>query len=177
MEVLKAIENRRSIRAYSDAPVPKDQLIRFLEAIRLAPSWKDKQCCNVIVLSDREQIRKLGELLNGNPGRAVFETVPYFIVVTADPAKSGVRDDKPYYMTDAGIALENGVLAAVEMGLGTCFIGAFTEGPIKEFLGIPDALHIVALTPLGVPAEEPAARPRKPLGELAFDGAWGVPFA
>ncbi|MGM9614279.1 MAG: nitroreductase family protein [Oscillospiraceae bacterium] len=177
MEVFEAIKARRSVRAFTDAPVSKEQLTRFLEAIRLAPTWKDKQCCNVIVLSDRAQIRKLGELLRGNPGPAVFDTVPYFIVVTADPALSGVRDDKPYYMTDAGIALENGVLAATEMGLGTCWIGAFTEGPIKEFLGIPENIRIVAFTPLGHPAEAPDARPRKALDELAFDGAWGKPLA
>ncbi len=177
MEVYEAIRFRRSVRAYTDAPVSKEQLTRFLEAIRLAPSWKDKQCCSVIVLSDRAQLRKLGELLHGNPSPAVFDIVPYFIVVTADPSLSGVRDDKPYYMTDAGIALENGVLAATEMGLGTCWIGAFTEAPIKELLGIPENIRIVAFTPLGVPAEAPEARPRKDLTELAFDGVWGKPLA
>ena len=176
MEVFEAIRTRRSIRAYRDEPVAREQLLRFLEAIRLAPSWKDKQCWNVIVLSDREQIRKLGELLRWNPGKAVFDTAPCFIVVTADPEKSGIRDDKPYYMTDVGIALENGVLAAAEMGLGTCWVGAFTEGPIKDFLGIPESIRIVALTPLGIPAEAPEPRPRKPLEELVFDGAWGVPL-
>ena len=177
MEVFEAIRTRRSIRAYRDEPVPREQLLRFLEAIRLAPSWKDKQCWNVIVLSDRERIRQLGELLRWNPGKAVFDTAPYFIVVTADPEQSGVRDDKPYYMTDVGIALENGVLAAAEMGLGTCWVGAFTEGPIKELLGIPESIRVVALTPLGIPAEAPEPRPRKSMEELAFDGAWGVPLS
>lgn len=176
MEVFEAIEKRRSVRAYTDAPVTDAQLARFLEAIRLAPSWKDKQCWNVIVLTEREDILQLGELLRYNPGRAVFDTVPVFIVLTADPEKSGVRDDKPYYMTDIGIALQNGVLAAEDMGLGTCWVGAFSEGPIKEFLGVPESCRIVAFTPLGVPAEDPAPRPRKPMEELAFRGRWGVPF-
>ena len=172
MEVFEAIEKRRSIRAYQDAPVTEEQLARFLEAVRLAPSWKNKQCWNAIVLTDRQDILTLGELLRWNPGRAVFDTVPCFVVFTADPGKSGVRDDKPYYMTDIGIAMENAVLAATEMGLGTCWVGAFTEGPIKEFLGIPEELHIVALTPLGIPAEEPEPRPRKAMEELAFGERW-----
>lgn len=173
MEVFEAIQKRRSVRAYADAPVTGEQLRRFLEAARLAPSWKDYQCWNAVVLSDRADIQKLGELLRYNPGRAVFDAVPYFIVFTADPEKSGVRDDKPYYMTDVGIALENAVLAATEMGLGTCWIGAFTEAPIKEFLGIPENLRIVALTPLGVPAEAPDPRPRKDMAEFAYFGRWG----
>ena len=177
MDVMEAIEKRRSIRRYQDAPVSREQLARFLEAVRLAPSWKDRQCWNVIVLSDRERILKLGELLRQNPGRTVFETVPYFIVFTADPEKSGVRDDKPYYMTDVGIAMQNAVLAAEEMGLGTCWVGSFTEGPIREFLGVPDHLRIVAMTPLGVPAEAPDARPRMSMAELAYENAWGQPLA
>ena len=173
MEVFEAIEQRRSIRAYADAPVSREQLDRFLRAALLAPSWKDYQCWNVVVVSDREDIRQLGELLRHNPGREVFDTVPYIIVFVADPEKSGIRDGKPYYMTDVGIAMENAVLAAAEMGLGTCWVGAFTEGPIKEFLGIPESLRIVALTPLGVPAESPEPRPRKPMEEFAFFGRWG----
>lgn len=176
MEVMEAIEKRRSIRAYESTPLTREQLTRFLEAVRLAPSWKDRQCWNVIVLTDRERILKLGELLRYNPGRGVYDTAPCFIVLTADPEKSGVRDDKPYYMTDAGIALENGVLAAAEMGLGTCWVGSFTEGPVKELLGIPESIRIAAITPLGVPAEAPAPRPRKPMAELAFGERWGEPL-
>lgn len=173
MNVFEAIEARRSVRAYADTPITGEQLTRFLEAARLAPSWKDKQCWNAVVLTDREDIRTLGGLLKYNPGAEVFETVPCFVVFTADPEKSGVRNGKPYYMTDVGIAMENAVLAATEMGLGTCWIGAFTEDPIKEFLGIPENLRIVAVTPLGVPAESPAPRPRKSLEEFAFFGRWG----
>ncbi len=174
MNVMEAIEKRRSIRVYQDAPVSREQLMTFLEAIHLAPSWKDMQCWQVIVLSDREQIMKLGELLNHNPRReGVFETVPYFIAVVADPTQSGDEEGKQYYMTDIGIALENGCLAATEMGLGTCWIGLFEEQPIKEFLGIPEPYRLVALTPLGVPAQDPKPRPRKALEDFVYDGVWG----
>lgn len=176
MTVMEAIEKRRSIRAYQDTPVSRDQLMTFLEALRLAPSWKDKQCWQVVVLSDREQIKALGELLRHNPGKAVYDTVPYFIVVAADPTASGQRESKDYCMTDVGIALENACLAATEMGLGTCWVGAFQDGPIKEFLNIPDHLRLVAMTPLGVPAEAPAPRPRKAMAEFVFDGTYGNPL-
>ena len=173
MDVMQAIASRRSIRAYADTPVTDEQLGRFLEAARLAPSWKNQQCWHAVVLQDRGDILRLGELLRYNPGRAVFDTAPCFVVFTADPAASGVRDDKPYYLTDVGIAMQNAVLAATGMGLGTCWIGSFTEGPIRDFLGIPDNLRIVAITPLGVPAESPAPRPRRDLVDCVFFGRWG----
>lgn len=176
MDVMKAIQERRSIRAYKNDAVSKEQLMTVLEAARLAPSWKDRQCWSIIVVSEREQIKALGELLRYNPDEAVFDTVPYFLVFCADPAKSGSRDEKTYYMTDIGICMQNAVLAAKELGLGTCWVGAFNEQPIKELLGIPGNIKIVSLTPLGVPAESPEARPRMAISEFVYDGVWGKPL-
>lgn len=179
MTVMEAIEKRRSIRSYEDAPVSREQLLTFLEAIHLAPSWKNSQGWKVIVLSDRQRILALGELLHHNPGKGesgVFDKVPYFIAVAADPSVSGDEEGKPYYLTDIGICLENACLAATEMGLGTCWIGWFEEQPIREFLGLPDGLRLVALTPLGVPAQDPKPRPRKALSEFVYADVYGKPF-
>lgn len=176
MNVFDAIETRRSIRAYKSTPITKEQLTRFLEAARLAPSWKDKQCWRILVVTDRDTIQGLGELLRWNPGKEVYATAPCFVLFFADPALSGVRDEKPYYMTDVGICMENAVLAATEMGLGTCWVGALTEGPIKEYLGVPEELRLVALTPLGVPAETPDARPRMAMEEFISHDRWGQPM-
>ena len=79
--------------------------------------------------------------------------------------------------TDTSIVTDHMMLQATDLGLGTCWVGAFTEQPVKEFLGIPDNLRIVAFTPLGVPAETPDPRPRKSRKELAFHGAWGTPLS
>jgi len=174
---MQAIQERKSIRRYQAAPVSGEQLLAVLEAARLAPSWKDKQCWSVIVVSGRERIKALGEVLRFNPGESVFDTVPYFLVFCADPEKSGQREGKDYYMTDIGISLQNAVLAAWEQGLGTCWIGAFQEQAVKEFLNVPENLRVVALTPLGVPAESPNPRPRMELKDFVYDGAWGKPFA
>lgn len=176
MTVKEAIEARRSVRAYEDTPLTKDQLAAFLEAVRLAPSWKDKQCWRVMVITDRDTILGLAPLLRNNPGEDVYKTAPCFVLFFADPALSGNRDEKPYYMTDIGICMENAVLAATEMGLGTCWVGAFTEGPIKEYLGVPEELRLVALTPLGVPAEAPAPRPRMELSDFVFQNRWNQPL-
>ena len=176
MEVMEAIRARRSIRAYKPAPLAEAQLAAFLEAVRLAPSWKDRQCWQVVVITDRETILGLAPLLRNNPGQQVYETAPCFVLFFADPARSGERDGKPYYMTDIGIAMENAVLAATELGLGTCWVGAFDEEPIKEYLGAPQNLRLVALTPLGVPDETPDPRPRMELSEFVHHNRWGQPM-
>jgi nitroreductase len=67
---------------------------------------------------------------------------------------------------DVAIAFEHLILQAQAEGLGTCWIGAFYEEEVKALLGVPAAVRVLGLTPLGYPAENPAARPRKPLTEI-----------
>ncbi|MGQ9730092.1 MAG: nitroreductase family protein [Candidatus Zipacnadales bacterium] len=63
-------------------------------------------------------------------------------------------------------------LAAVSVGLGTCWIGAFEEDQVRKVLGIPASWRVVCLTPLGRPAEQPEPRPRKPLTEIIYEDRW-----
>jgi len=71
---------------------------------------------------------------------------------------------------DTSIALSFVVLQAQELGLGTVWLGAFSEPQVKEILGIPKHVRVIALTPLGYPAEQPDAKPRKSVGEIiAYD--------
>ncbi|MBM1155044.1 nitroreductase family protein, partial [archaeon] len=78
---------------------------------------------------------------------------------------------------DTAIAVEHIVLAAAAKGLGTCWIGSFNEQKVRELVGAPEHLQVVALLALGYPAEEPPPRPRKPLTEIAFIEKYGQPFA
>ena len=88
------------------------------------------------------------------------------IVACADAAKVGSREDQYYYLVDIGIAMEHLMLAAVDRGLGTCWVVGFSEAKVKEILGVPENIRVVALTPLGYPTEEPPARGRKSLEEI-----------
>ena len=155
MELFEAIGARRSIRAYTDEAVPEEKIMQILEAGRLAPSWKNWQCWKFILVSD------------------TYQNAPYFIVVCGDPEQSGKEDGKEYYMTDCGITLDHMTLAATALGLGTCWIGLFEEAPVKELLGIPENIKVVALTPVGVPAKNPKPRPRKDLSEMLYKNKWG----
>jgi nitroreductase len=67
---------------------------------------------------------------------------------------------------DVSIAFSFMMLQATELGLGTCWLGAFDENAARKILGVPDHVRIVAMTPLGYPDEVPAGRPRKSLDEV-----------
>lgn len=175
MDIFDVFRKRRSIRKYTAEPVEDEKLEAVLEAARLAPSWKNQQCWRFLVL--REPARRaalLASFHEDNPGRKSLALAPLAIVVCADPAASGSEEGKDYYLADAAIAFEHLCLAAHGLGLGTCWLGWFDEGSLKETLGIPAELRVVGVTPLGYPDQEPKARPRKELGEIAYLEEWGV---
>jgi nitroreductase len=161
MEFMDVVRKRRSIRRYKPDPVPEEEIQYILEAARLAPSWANTQCWHFIVVTDPEVKMKIGEA-----GFRWSARGPAMIVACADPAQSGFREDQLYYLVDIGIALEHLVLAAVDRGLGTCWVVGFHEDQVKEILGVPENIRVIALTPLGYPAEEPSARSRKSLEQI-----------
>lgn len=174
MDVLQAIADRRSIRKYQDIPVENEKIKQILDAARLAPSWKNQQCWRFLVLTESAKKKRLLEAFpEGNPGKGALAQAPCIIVVCADPAESGVENGIDYYIADTAIAFEHLCLAAHALGLGTCWMGWFAEGPIKEALGIPEGIRVVGMTPVGYPDQSPKPRPRKELAEIAFYENWG----
>ena len=171
MEFFETVAARRSIRKYQDTPVPRETVDRILEAARLSPSWCNRQCHRYIVVSDPEKRSMLGELID-NPSKACYETAPYAIVLCADSTDSGFNSGKEYYLVDCGISMEHVVLAATNEGLATCWVGAFAEYPVRNLLGIPQDVKIVAITPLGYADEDPEPRPRMPIEKMTFEGNW-----
>jgi nitroreductase len=184
MEVLKAIKMRRSIRRYKSDPVDDKTLEKILEAGRWAPSWANTQCWRFIVVRDSKIKGKLADTLVAvsadRPNRAAeaIKNAPVAIVACAEMGKSGYRfgeikepaTDKGdfWYMFDVALAMQNLVLAAHSIGLGTVYIGAFDAKKVATILGVPQGFCVVAMTPLGYPDEEPPARPRKELSEIVF---------
>ena len=160
MGVFDTIKDRRSIRTYKDERIAKDKLEKLLEAARLAPSAANRQNWKFIVVEDEEIKKQLVAACNNQP-----------LVGTASNIIAGVGDpSQKWHQVDLAIALEHIVLEAVELGLGTCWIGAFNEDKVKKLLKIPQDKKVVALLTVGVPAESPAARPRKSLEEIvAYD--------
>ncbi len=163
MELMEVIRKRRSVRRYKPDPVPEEDIEYVLEAARLAPSWANTQCWHFVVVTDEDVKKEVAQAGNGNRWIA---RAPVIIVACADPTGPGTRDDIPNYLVDMGIAIEHLILAATERGLGTCWIGAFHESKVKEALGVPGNIRVVASTPLGYPDEAPAPVSRKGLEEI-----------
>lgn len=151
MEFIDVVKSRTSVRVYSDTPVEKEKITYVLDCARRAPSWANTQCWRFIIVKNKERIARVAKnsLIN-----QWLKTTPVLIIACADPAESGRRNALDYYLVDVAIALENLVLAATDVGLGTCWIGGFDEEKIKEQFEIPKRIRIVALTPLGYPAEK-----------------------
>ena len=186
MEVFEAIKTRRSIRKYSDKTVEEEKLQAVLEAVRMAPSWANKQCWRLIVVKDRamkDRISVLSSLesyfaplgYKSNPSMKALADAPVVIVLCADPGQSGVVWGQNYYLVDVGLAAQNLMLAARDRGLGTVFVGIYDEDKLKSLLHIPPEIRVVGLFPLGYPVEEKKDGPaRKPQEELFFYEQWGV---
>lgn len=176
MEFLEVITKRKSIRKYTADPIEKDKLQRIFDAARYAPSWKNMQCWRFMAIDDRETIEKVKAHCDDWNKKIISDELPMVVLLFAVEADSGVRDGKDYYMLDAGLAMEHLMLAAANEGLGTCWLGLFDEQPINEALDIPEGVRLVAISPLGYPAQDPAPRPRKELSEIAFGNVWGKPI-
>ena len=189
MEVFEAIRNRRSIRNFSDAPVDDAMIDKILEAGRWAPSWANTQCWRFVVIRD-PQVKaavadtmmkiQLPDRVVDNPATKAINAAPVLIAVCAETGKSGgkpgpagtggqftyVTDKGDWFMFDAALAVENMCLAIHALGLGTVILGLFDAPAAEKALNVPEGLRVTVLMPVGVPAREGNAPPRKELTEL-----------
>jgi len=163
MHVKDAISARKSIRKYLDKKIPEDTMEELLEAMRLAPSASNEQRWSIIVVTDADLKKELVPA-SGNQ-KFVGECSAYLV---------GVAEPGAYYSTvDMTIALDHLTLRAVELGLGTCWIGDFEPDEVRKILGIPKEREVSVCMTLGYPNQNPAARKRKKLSELFHANSWG----
>ena len=158
MSVLDVILNRRSIRKYDDKDIPQDVLETIMEAGRQSPSAANRQPYHFIVVTNSEIKKDLPGLVS-----RFIKNAPVVIVGCANP--KALLTAK-WASVDTTIALENMVLAASSLGIGSCWIGAFNEQKVKDKLQIPESWKIVALLSLGYPAENPGPRKKKERSDL-----------
>jgi nitroreductase len=174
--VMETIARRHSVRGYQDKSVEREKILQIVEAARLAPSTSNVQPWRFISVEDP---RLKDALVEKGMGIAVpnrwAKEAPVIIVMCAHldwiVHRLGARAaDLQYYLLDIGIAGEHMVLAATELGLGTCWIGWFRAKPIKKILNIPKGWKVAALLTLGYPKEEGAQKARTRLGldEILF---------
>lgn len=163
MNVHEAIRARRSIRDFLPAPVPEDTLNRVLEAARLAPSSSNRQEWRFIVVKEAERRRRLAEAANNQMWIA---DAPVIIAAVGTDPTSIMTCGLPRHAVDVSIAITHIMLAAVEEGLGTCWIGAFSQEKVRDILGVGPGRVVVTIMPLGYHQPVSGTTARKPLKQI-----------
>lgn len=169
MDFRELITTRYSVRAYKSEPVEDEKLQQVLNAARLAPTAANRQPFQLIVIHTVGREAELSRIYKPE----WFHKAPLVICACALPSYAWSRkDDKNYSDVDVTIAMDHLILAATELGLGTCWIAAFDPATAREVLRLPEGVHPVAFTPLGYPADQPGVKRRKPLSELVRYEHW-----
>jgi nitroreductase len=180
MEVMEAIKTRRSVRQYRSTPVSEKDLQAVMEAACWAPSWANTQCWRFVVVLDPEKKSQIaGTMGSGNRGAGAIMEAPVLIIACAELGKSGyfggksVTDKGDWYMFDVALAMQNLVLAAQSLGLGTVHIGYFDASKAAELIQLPEGFVVVEMTPLGYPNEDPEVKSRREIHESIFYEVYG----
>ena len=170
MEFSELITKRYSVRAYKPDSVEEEKLQQVLEAARLAPTAANRQPFQLIVIHTEGREAELNRIY----GRDWFTQAPVVICACGVPSLGWVRkiDGKNYTDVDVSIVMDHLTLAATDVGLGTCWIGAFNPDAAREVLGLPDDVEPIAFTPLGYAADQPKPKKRKSLSELVRYERW-----
>jgi nitroreductase len=170
MNFRQLVETRFSVRAYKPDPVSDGLLQQVFEAAQLAPTAANRQPFQLVVIHTegrKEELRRLYP-------KEWFVQAPVIIGVCVRPSEAWVRssDGKCYADVDAAIVMDHLILAAAELGLGTCWVAAFDPKAARELLGLPDGVEPIVFTPLGYPDAKPVAKKRKAIGELVRYEHW-----
>ena len=169
MEFHDIIKKRYSVRGYQSSEVEKEKLEKVLDAARLAPTAVNKQPFRFIVVETKGREDDLKRIYHAD----WFSEAPLVICACAVKSESWTRQDgRNYVEVDTAIAMDHLILAATELGLGTCWIAAFDVEAAREVLKIPDNVEPLLFTPLGYPDAKPRGMGRKKLDELVRYEHW-----
>lgn len=182
MELKDAVFGRRSVRRFTDDPVPDEAVGEMLEAARFAPSWANVQPWEFIVVRDRSVIEKIaGTYSPMNPARKCTLACNLILVGCAKTGHSGYEDGAPvtrfesWYMFDLGLAVQNLCLRAHDLGFGTVVVGLMNHDECRRILAVPEGYEVVVAIPVGKPAVSgKEGPPRRPQGDFVHFNAFGT---
>jgi nitroreductase len=171
MNVMDAIKARKSVRAFLAKPIEDEKLNAVLQAARLAPSAANLQEWRFIIVREPETIKKLAAVTGG---QTFVAEAPVIIVACAETGGEVMRwGGPPCYQIDVAIALDHMSLAAVDLALGSCWIGLFDDKIVKEILHIPAEIRVLVLMLLGYPSDPSVnEKNRLPLDRIVKHEHW-----
>ncbi len=181
MGLMELIRARRSVRRYADRPVERALVQECLEAARLAPSAENAQPWRFVVVDDPEVKERLAKAAFSGVYRPTrfAAKAPVLIAVLAKPDIIANRLGKAiqgtkYYLIDCGIACQQFVLRATELGLGVCYVGWYSKRGVRRVLQVPRSHDIVVLLSVGYPEGKPGkSKARKELYDLVSYNRFG----
>jgi nitroreductase len=171
METWDAITSRRNVREFEDRPLPSEHLDRILEAGRRAPSSRNWQPWDFIVVTDREQLRELAKVWQG--AGHVAGSAATVALILPDTDDRGERDRAQYDLGQATMAM---LIAAADLGIGSGHSAVADQDQARRVLGFPDDRYAAYLIDFGYPADRPL-KPirmpnRRPFEEVVHRGRW-----
>jgi nitroreductase len=169
VEFSELISRRRSIRSYRPDPVEDEKLQAVLSAACQAPTAANRQPFGLVVVHTmpyQEELRRLYD-------RDWFLQAPLLVCACGIPGQAWVhRSGKCYLDVDVAIVMDHLILAATNLGLGTCWIAAFDPQAARQIFSLPSQVEPIVLTPLGYPTSEPPPKERKRLSDLVHYDRW-----
>lgn len=167
MEYSELIKKRYSVRSYKSDPVEEAQLGQILDAARLAPTGANRQAFQLIVIHSAGKEDELRIIYD----KAWFVQAPIIICACAI-GEEGKPFRESAAFRDVAIVMDHLILAATNLGLGTCWIGAFDPDAARDILGLPEEAVPVAFATVGYSNDQPRPKQRKPIGELVRYERW-----
>lgn len=156
-DVLQTIYQRRSIRKYLTTPVEEEKLLELIKLAMAAPSASNSQPLEFLIITDDAKLAEIRE----NMRMAKFET-PAAILVLGNPRRATNAAGKHFWEQDGSAAIENILIGAVALGLGTCWVGIHPIPPfersVRRMFDLPEHVHPLSFVTVGYPAESPEAR-------------------
>jgi nitroreductase len=163
VEFKDVLARRQSIRDFTDQPVSDEKLNAILESARIAQSGCNSQSWKFVVIKDaktRQQLMRAAE-----NQRQVGQAPVIIAAISLDPERL-MPNGVPACAVDLAIAVENMALAAVDQGLGSCWIGGFSQDEAKKVLGVPGKYRVDAMLPIGYPGQPRVKSSRKSIAEV-----------
>jgi nitroreductase len=173
MDFEEVLKSRRSIRKYTDEDVSDESVRQIIEAGMLAPSAGNMQSWEFIIVRDQTTKYSLSQ---ESLGQKHILDVPVVIVVVANTKiaekRYGSRGRDVYCFLGTGAAIQNMLLTAASLGLGTSWVGSFKEHPVQDILNLPAEIRPVGVIALGHPAETPDIPKRRNYKEIVHNEKW-----
>lgn len=185
MDFFEVLRTRRSIRRFDERPVPEQLLLQVLEAARCAPSGGNMQPWELVVLRERQSIRAVvdttfvGFDAAGGQRQEWLLTAPVLVVACAELKRSASRygpQGAQVAILDTAAAIQNMLLAAVALGLGSCWVSGFVPEALGRVLRLPESVRPLAILPVGYPAANPGSPPRLPLEQITHGECYGCDY-